>query len=160
MVIRNEEKILLTWIIKQNNCTILIWILTDIVHFHSIVLWRPIIIKIMWKHLVAKRVPSRTMTKKIAGRGSNFYLELAQKKNPDGIHVFLNEVHDGSFRVKRSKKIIESNNLSNTHQWCNFISSILMFNIYLCFTFIVCFYVFGCFMSIFWLINNFAGYSD
>ena len=68
------------------------------------------------KYLVANRVISRTMTKKIAGRGSNFYLELAQKKNPDGIRVFLNEVHDGSFRVKRSKKIIESNNLSNTHQ--------------------------------------------
>ena len=60
------------------------------------------------RHLVPKECSSRTMTKKIAVSGLNFYLELAQKKNPDGIHVLFNEIYDGSVRVTRSKKIIES----------------------------------------------------
>ena len=44
------------------------------------------------------------MTKKIERRGLNFNLEPAQKRNPDGIHVLLNEMHGGSARVTRSKK--------------------------------------------------------
>ena len=59
------------------------------------------------KHLVANRVLSCTITKKIAGSGLNFYLELAQEKNPDGIHVLFSEVHDGSLRDTKSKKIMK-----------------------------------------------------
>ena len=60
------------------------------------------------KHFVANRLLSCTITNKIAGSSLIFYLELAQEKNPDGIHVLFSEVHDGSLRDTRSKKIIKS----------------------------------------------------
>ena len=49
------------------------------------------------------------MAQKIAGSGLNsHHLELAHKRNPDRIHVLFTEAHDGSDRVTKSKKIIES----------------------------------------------------
>ena len=59
------------------------------------------------QQLVDNRVLSCTMTKKNAVSGLNFHLELPHK-SPDGTNVLFTEVHDGSIRDTRSKKIIES----------------------------------------------------
>ena len=60
------------------------------------------------QQLLDNGVLSCTMTKKIAVSGLNFHLELALKRNPDGTNVLFTEMHDGSIRDTRSKKIIES----------------------------------------------------
>ena len=54
------------------------------------------------------RVFSYIIAQTITWSGLNFYhLELAHKRNPDGIHVLFTEEHVGTVRITR-KKLIES----------------------------------------------------
>ena len=49
-----------------------------------------------FQHLVDNRVLSQSMARKIAGSGLNFHhLELAHRRNPDGIRILFAEMHDG-----------------------------------------------------------------
>ena len=109
MFSHNAEITLLTSIIKQYYHNILKWILTIIVLFHSFVLWKPAIIKIVWKWTIHHfkillKIECSVILwhRKFLGVDVH-HVELTHKKNPDGIHALFTEEHVGSVRVTRSK---------------------------------------------------------